>query len=317
VNDTSNRLLAFDEPPTHANAPTEIVAKPGSFITENRRALAKLEEEFTGIGSRVLAIVEARKPSRVDALNQQMTVKSAESDYENAKLKREVAEIAIVEYEEGVYEQDQATAMGELMLAESDRGRADDMIEYSKGRLAQLKQASRGSAADLANEYAFEDKILDAERREPIARLALEKARSKLKILQEYTRPKRVKELHAAVEIAKAEELAKQAGMELEKAKLNKLEEPFQNLQRPIPEERIMTLLDQAIPIEERLRAKLAQAETDQVPGDTLRKEVADLTKEFQGLIERALAEEAAAPWDRLKPSIHQAASQFASSPPK
>jgi hypothetical protein len=108
-----------------------------------------------------------------------------------------------------------------------------------------------------------------------------------------------------------------EARMELEKAKLKKLEEPFQNRRKPIREERILTLLDQAIPIEERLQAKLTQAETGQVTGDALRKEVADLTNQFQALIERALAVEAAADWDRLKPSIHQAAIQAGARPPK
>jgi hypothetical protein len=312
-----SRLLAFDEPPTHLKTPTGAVANPASFVTENRRALAKLEEQFNGLGNRVLAILEASNPAQVELTKQQIAVPSAEANYENAKLTRQVAEIAIVEYEEGIFKQDEAKAMGELKLAESELSQVGDSIEYAKRRLVQLKQASRGSAADLANEYAFEDRILDSERREPIARLAVEKARSKLRILQEYTRPKHVKELQAAVETAKADELAKQARMELEKAKLKKLEEPFQNRRKPIREERILTLLDRAIPIEERLQAKLTQAETGQATGDSLRKEVADLTNEFQALIERALAEEAAADWDRLKPSIHQAAIQAGARPPK
>ena len=65
------------------------------------------------------------------------------------------------------------------------------------------------------------------------------------------------------------------------------------------------------------MQAKLTQAETGQATGDALRKEVADLTNQFQALIERAVAEEAAADWDRLKPSIHQAAIQAGARPPK
>ena len=39
-------------------------------------------------------------------VNQKITTKSAEANHENAKLTREVAEIAVVEYEEGIFKQD-------------------------------------------------------------------------------------------------------------------------------------------------------------------------------------------------------------------
>ncbi len=317
VSSDSSRKGISSEPPTDSNTATRTVPKSSSFVTEHRKILAKLEKEFQVIGSRALAILEAPELARDYALSQQITAKSAEASFENAKLMREVAEIGIVEYEQGIFKQDEAKAMGELKLEESNVGRAGDMIEYSKGRLAQIKQASRGTAADLANEYAFEDKVIDSERRERIARAAAEKARSKLKILQDYTRPKRVKEMRAAVELARADELAKQAQMELEKAKLTKLEETIKNSDRPIGDVRILAILDQAIPIDERLQTKLAEAETDQGPGEALRKEVADLTSQFQGLIEQALAQEAPAKWARLKPDIHRAASQIADRPPK
>ena len=39
-------------------------------------------------------------------VNQRITVKAAEATYENARLAREVAEIAVVEYIEGIYKSD-------------------------------------------------------------------------------------------------------------------------------------------------------------------------------------------------------------------
>ena len=45
-------------------------------------------------------------------VNQWITVKSAEASYENAKLAREVAEIAVVEYAEGIYKQELKVAEG-------------------------------------------------------------------------------------------------------------------------------------------------------------------------------------------------------------
>jgi hypothetical protein len=310
-------LWAGEQPIPNTIDQPGTVAVPSPFVADARRSLAKMQEQISGLASRSLAILDTPGLSQDQALNQQITAKSAEATYDNAKLTREVAEIAILEYEQGIFKQDEATAMGELKLEETALSRAGDMIEYAKGRLAEIKKASRGSAADLANEYTYEDKIIEFERREPIARRAVEKARSKLKMLQEFTRPKHVKELQAAVEIARAEELGKQARLGLETAKLKELQEPVKTRERPTREQHILALLDQAIPIEERLQAKLTQAETDQGPGEALRKEVADLTNQFQGLIERALAEEVAATWARLKPSIHQAVGQAAGKPPK
>ena len=53
-------------------------------------------------------------------INQKITTKSAKANFQNATLTREVAEIGVVEYEEGIYKQDLATVKGEIKLAESD-----------------------------------------------------------------------------------------------------------------------------------------------------------------------------------------------------
>ena len=51
------------------------------------------------------------------------------------------------------------------------------------------------------------------------ARFARERARTKRKVLVEYTKAKTLEVLESAVEKAKSDELAKQAAWELEKAK--------------------------------------------------------------------------------------------------
>ena len=65
-------------------------------------------------------------------INQKITTKSAEANYENAKLTREVAEIAVVEYEEGIFKQDLATVEGEIKLAESDLSRSEDRVDWAR-----------------------------------------------------------------------------------------------------------------------------------------------------------------------------------------
>ena len=68
--------------------------------------------------------------------NQQITTKSAEANFENATLTREVAEIAVVEYVEGIFKQDLATVEGEIKLAESDLSRAEDRVDWAQRMFA-------------------------------------------------------------------------------------------------------------------------------------------------------------------------------------
>jgi len=112
-----------------------------------------------------------------------IALQSAAADYENAKLTREVAEIAVSEYTEGIFKQDRDVLKSELALAESDLERA-------------------------RNSPASDDK----------AKLRVERAKDKLTILEEYTKSKMVKELHSEVEKARADELLTKATLEQLKA---------------------------------------------------------------------------------------------------
>lgn len=65
--------------------------------------------------------------------NQQITTKSADANYKNAILTREVAEIAVTEYVEGIYKQELATVEGEIKLAESELSRSEDRVDWCSG----------------------------------------------------------------------------------------------------------------------------------------------------------------------------------------
>jgi hypothetical protein len=55
--------------------------------------------------------------SALDVLlaEQRITTKAAEANFQNARLTREVAEIAVTEYSEGIYKQDVQTIRGETV----------------------------------------------------------------------------------------------------------------------------------------------------------------------------------------------------------
>jgi HlyD family secretion protein len=142
--------------------------------------------------------------------NQTITTKSAEAAFKNATLTREVAEIAVKEYVEGIYKQDLATVEGEIKLAESELSRALDRVDWAqrmsvKGYISMAQKVSE----DLALKKA---------------RFALEQAQSKKKVLVDYTRDKTIKELESEVKKARSDELAKEATHSLETSKEKKLE---------------------------------------------------------------------------------------------
>ncbi|QEH33126.1 Cobalt-zinc-cadmium resistance protein CzcB [Aquisphaera giovannonii] len=147
--------------------------------------------------------------------NQKISTQSAEASFQNAKLTREVAQIAVKEYMEGIYLQDQATIQGEIKLAESDLKRSEDRVDWSN-RMWEKGYVSK--ASKVSEELTYQK-----------AKFALEQAQTKLKVLEEYTKNKTIKELTSEVEKAKSDEYAKQQAWELEKTKEAKLEKQIAN----------------------------------------------------------------------------------------
>ncbi len=147
---------------------------------------------------------------RDSLVNQRITTESAKANYQNAKLTREVAEIAVVEYKEGIYVQDLATVEGEIKLAESDLIRSEDRLEWAR---RMFDKGYVSMAQKVSEELTFKK-----------AQFTLEQAQSKRKVLVNYTKGKTIKELESEVEKSRSDELAKQATWDLEKTKEAKLE---------------------------------------------------------------------------------------------
>ena len=84
--------------------------------------------------------------------SQKLTVASAEAVFRSARLAREVAEIAVLEYKEGIFVQDLATSEGEIKLAESDLLRAEDNLEWSR---CMYDKGYQSMAAKVSDELKF------------------------------------------------------------------------------------------------------------------------------------------------------------------
>jgi RND family efflux transporter MFP subunit len=146
---------------------------------------------------------------RDQLVNQEIATKRAEADLEQAKKTLEVAEIAVKEYVEGTFPQDEQSAEGQIKLAEADLIRAQDRLEWSDRMLA------IGYVTQTQNQA---DKLALQK-----AQFTLRENQTKLEVLRKYTREKQIKELKANVEKARSDELAKKATRNLEMSKELKL----------------------------------------------------------------------------------------------
>jgi HlyD family secretion protein len=161
--------------------------------------------------------------------NQKITTQAAESAYQNARLAREVAEIALKEYKEGIYLQDRATSQGGVKLAESalQSTRAElERTRRARGRLNNSLSQRPGpsAAADILAELKLENRVDSLEQRLMRDQFAFETAQSKLDVLEKYTKARTVKDLESRVERQLTDELAKKQAWQLQRDKEAKLE---------------------------------------------------------------------------------------------
>lgn len=186
--------------------------------SKNEDVMSEVEGSTTIIsilpeGSRVRKgelVCELDSASLKDSLtNQQISVQQAEAAYLNSKLTREVAEIAKDEYLLGTYVQDLRQAEGEKALAETEMFRAKDRLEWTNEMFKKGYISKTNQVAEQANLQK--------------ATFSKEQAETKIIVLKEYTKRKMLTDLNSSIEKAKSDELAKEATLNLEKEKENKL----------------------------------------------------------------------------------------------
>jgi HlyD family secretion protein len=138
--------------------------------------------------------------------SQQILVNDAKALEVEAHNNYDVAVIAKREYLEGTYLQDRQLIESELFVAEENLNRAKEYYTYSR------KLASKG----YVNENQLEADRFAVEK----ANKDLDAARTKLKVLDEFTKPKQASTLDSAILIAKAKWEAAQNSYKLELDKL-------------------------------------------------------------------------------------------------
>ncbi len=163
---------------------------------------------------------------KADRTTQKISCNAAEAIVIESRNVYQTAVIAKREYLEGTYVQERQTIESEVFVAEENLNRSREYFEYSK------KLATKGYVNDLqleADKFAVEksQKELDA-------------ANTKLKVLDEFTKAKTMKQLESDILIAKAKWEANQNSYQLELDKLKEIEDQIAKCTIVSPKEGIV-----------------------------------------------------------------------------
>ncbi|APW60202.1 efflux RND transporter periplasmic adaptor subunit [Paludisphaera borealis] len=203
-----------------------------SCLVEGQTTIIMILPEGTRVKKGQLVCELDSAALRDSLTNQKIATQGAEASYQQAKLTREVAEIAVKEYEEGVYLQDKATIKGEIKLAESEMARSEDRVAWA-ARMFEKGYVSR--AQKVSEELNYQK-----------AGFALEQAQGKLIVLDQFTKAKTIKELRSDVEKAHSDELAKEQTLKLERDKEAKYEKQIVNCKLYAPNDGLIVYANDA-----------------------------------------------------------------------
>lgn len=185
--------------------------------TKNQPGLAilRIVEEGSRVEEGDFLVELDSSALREEELLQQIAVNTAEALLVEARNLYETAVIAKQEYADGVYIQERQTLESELFVAEENLSRAQEYLKYSK------KLAAKGYVNDLqlkADAFA-----VDKSRKE------VDAAKTKLKVLDDFTRAKMLKQLDSDILTTKARWEAEKNSMQLERDKLSDIQTQIAN----------------------------------------------------------------------------------------
>ena len=178
-------------------------------------AILKMVPEGTAVQQGDFLVELDSSALKAERTMQKIAVNGAKALEVEARNTYDTAVIAKREYIEGTYLQERQTIESEVFVAEENLNRAKEYYTYSQ------KLASKGYVNELqleADRFAVEKANKD-----------LETAKTKLHVLDEFTKPKMISTLESAILIAQAKWDSGQNSHELELEKLGDLEEQIAN----------------------------------------------------------------------------------------
>lgn len=190
-------------------------------------AILKIVDEGTEVAAGDFLVQLDSSALEEERTTQQIAVNTAQALVVEARNVYETAVIAEQEYLEGTYVQERQTIESEVFVAEENLNRAKEYLAYS------TRLAAKGYVNDLqlqADRFAVEksEKELDA-------------AKTKLKVLDEFTKAKMLKQLQSDILIAKARLEAEQNSFDLELQKLKDIEDQIAKCTITSPKDGVVT----------------------------------------------------------------------------
>ncbi|MCO6043882.1 HlyD family efflux transporter periplasmic adaptor subunit [Aeoliella sp. ICT_H6.2] len=181
--------------------------------TQNQPGLAILRVVEEGVHVKAGDFLLELDSSALDAerTTQQNVVNLAEATVVETRNLYETALIAKEEYIQGTYIQERTTIEGEIFVAEENLNRAREYYQFSQ------KLAAKGHINELqleADKFAVEKSEKE-----------LEAAKTKLHVLDDYTRPKMIKQLDSDIVITEAKWGSAKKSYELELETLQEIED--------------------------------------------------------------------------------------------
>ena len=203
--------------------------KDAYCLVEGRTTIITLVPEGTPVKKGQIVCVLDSAALKDQLVNQRITVKAAEANYENAKLTREVAEIAVVEYSEGIYKSEMKVLKDAITAAQSTIQKADanwSALRVARRRVQDMLATPGAVTTPRMSwpELDVQDRLESAELTLLRERMILDQAKNKQNLLEKITLPRTMRELRDDVERKRSAELAKKAAWELERIKATKLE---------------------------------------------------------------------------------------------
>ena len=181
--------------------------------TQNQPGLAILRvvDEGTHVKAGDFLLELDASALEAELITQQNLVNLAEATVVETRNLYETSLIAKQEYAEGTYIQERQTIEGEIFVAEENLNRAKEYYQFSK------KLAAKGHINQLqleADKFAVEKSAKE-----------LEAAKTKLRVLDDFTKTKMVKQLESDIVITEAKWGSAKKSYDLELTKLKEIED--------------------------------------------------------------------------------------------
>lgn len=161
-------------------------------------------------------------------INQEVLVKEAESGAANARLAREVAEIAVREYVDGISPRELKAVTGRITEARTAIEKGVERVKRTRAARERLDrilavQSRTKEPADIVVDLDIDDRLASAENALAREERELEAALADRDALEKFTKQRTTKQLEIEVAKARLVEMAREASLSLERSKAAKL----------------------------------------------------------------------------------------------